>query len=559
MSKDFILPDIGEGIVECEVVEWLVREGDEIKEDQPVCDVMTDKALVQIPAMSDGVITKLYYKKGEVAQVHAPLFAVSSAQEAQQELTPSQGVVEQIMDKTPISLANSLKNEVIEDFLLPDIGEGIVECEVVEWLVVEGEEVKEDQAICDVMTDKALVQIPSKSDGVIYKLYYEKGEIAEVHKPLFSIAVDSLTSSNTSLKNEKTNSQLINKTGGHLESTAIKQDPIKFCQNTGEDHSDLAISNVVPIASASNKAVASPAVRRLAREMNLDIRTVNGSGAKGRVFKQDLIAHAQAQPTFVAASIIHSETESKTETQAKSSPQQSLGSSNVKPIKGIEAVMAKAMQNSVSTIPHFTFSDEIDLTELVKLRKQLKFEYEQQGIKLTMMPFFMKAMSLAIKQFPVLNSQPNEDCTELTYFNDHNIGMAVDSKIGLLVPNIKSCQTKSIKDIAIAVMEMTELAREGRLPPDKLKGGTISISNIGALGGTTATPIINKPEVAIVALGKMQTLPRFDDNGEVQARQLMQVSWSGDHRVIDGGTIARFNNLWTQYLQNPSSMFMDLI
>jgi len=559
MSKDFILPDIGEGIVECEVVEWLVREGDEIKEDQPVCDVMTDKALVQIPAMSDGVITKLYYKKGEVAQVHAPLFAVSSAQEAQQELTPSQGVVEQIMDKTPISLANSLKNEVIEDFLLPDIGEGIVECEVVEWLVVEGEEVKEDQAICDVMTDKALVQIPSKSDGVIYKLYYEKGEIAEVHKPLFSIAVDSLTSGNTSLKNEKTNSQLSNKTDGHLDSAAIKQDPIKVCQNTDEDHSDLAISNVVPIASASNKAVASPAVRRLAREMNLDIRTVNGSGAKGRVFKQDLIAHAQAQPTFVAASIIHSETESKTETQAKSSPEQSIGSSYVEPIKGIKAVMAKAMQNSVSTIPHFTFSDEIDLTELVKLRKQLKFEYEQQGIKLTMMPFFMKAMSLAIKQFPVLNSQPNEDCTELTYFNDHNIGMAVDSKIGLLVPNIKSCQTKSIKDIAIAVMEVTELAREGRLPPDKLKGGTISISNIGALGGTTATPIINKPEVAIVALGKMQTLPRFDDNGEVQARQLMQVSWSGDHRVIDGGTIARFNNLWTQYLQNPSSMFMDLI
>jgi 2-oxoisovalerate dehydrogenase E2 component (dihydrolipoyl transacylase) len=404
-----------------------------------------------------------------------------------------------------------------------------------------------------------LVQIPSKSDGVIYKLYYEKGEIAEVHKPLFSIAVDSLTSGNTSLKNEKTNSQLTGKTSGHLESIAIKQDPIKVCQNTDEDHSDLAISNVVQIASASNKAVASPAVRRLAREMNLDIRTVNGSGAKGRVFKQDLIAHAQAQPTFVAASIIHSETESKTETQAKSSPEQSIASSYVEPIKGIKAVMAKAMQNSVSTIPHFTFSDEIDLTELVKLRKQLKFEYEQQGIKLTMMPFFMKAMSLAIKQFPVLNSQPNEDCTELTYFNDHNIGMAVDSKIGLLVPNIKSCQTKSIKDIAIAVMEVTELAREGRLPPDKLKGGTISISNIGALGGTTATPIINKPEVAIVALGKMQTLPRFDDNGEVQARQLMQVSWSGDHRVIDGGTIARFNNLWTQYLQNPSSMFMDLI
>jgi 2-oxoisovalerate dehydrogenase E2 component (dihydrolipoyl transacylase) len=458
------------------------------------------------------------------------------------------------MDKTPISPTNLV---IHEDFLLPDIGEGIVECEVVEWLVVEGEKVKEDQAICDVMTDKALVQIPSKSDGIIHKLYYQKGDIAEVHKPLFAIALDSSSSSNTVPLDNITNGQLTNKTSGHLESVEMKQDPSKVSQNTDKDHSDPAISNVVQIATATNKAVASPAVRRLAREMNLDIRTVNGSGVKGRVYKQDLIAHTKAQPAFVAASVIHSQAE--TETQVKPNTQQVHGSSYVEPIKGIKAVMAKAMQNSVSTIPHFTFSDEIDLTELVKLRKQLKPDYEQQGIKLTMMPFFMKAMSMALKQFPVLNSQPNEDCTELTYFNDHNIGMAVDSKICLLVPNIKSCQNKSIKDIAIAVMEMTELAREGRLPPDKLKGGTISISNIGALGGTTATPIINKPEVAIVALGKMQTLPRFDDKGEVQARQLMQVSWSGDHRVIDGGTIARFNNLWTQYLQNPSSMFMDMI
>ena len=220
--------------------------------------------------------------------------------------------------------------------------------------------------------------------------------------------------------------------------------------------------------------------------------------------------------------------------------------------------MAKAMQESVSTIPHFTYSDEIDLTELVKLRKKLKPEYEKQDIKLTMMPFFMKALSLAIKEFPIMNSQPNKECTELTYFDDHNIGMAVDSKVGLLVPNIKGCQELSIKDIAIKVGEMTAQARAGRLSPEQLKGGTISISNIGALGGTTATPIINKPEVAIVALGKMQTLPRFNDAGEVEARNIMTVSWSGDHRIIDGGTIARFNNLWTRYLEDPSSMLMAM-
>lgn len=230
----------------------------------------------------------------------------------------------------------------------------------------------------------------------------------------------------------------------------------------------------------------------------------------------------------------------------------------VEPIRGIKAAMAKAMQDSVSSIPHFTYSDEIDLTELIKLRKSLKPKFEQDDIKLTMMPFFIKAMSLALKQFPIMNSQPNSDCTELTYLEEHNIGMAVDSKVGLLVPNIKDCQNKSIREIAIDVMAITKSARDGRLAPDQLKGGTISISNIGAIGGTTATPIINKPEVAIVALGKMQTLPRFDSNGGVVARQIMTVSWSGDHRIIDGGTIARFNNLWMSYLEDPSTMLTEM-
>ena len=234
------------------------------------------------------------------------------------------------------------------------------------------------------------------------------------------------------------------------------------------------------------------------------------------------------------------------------------GGVRVEQIKGIKAAMAKQMVASVSTIPHFTFSDEIDLTQLIALRSSLKEQYKAQGVKLTMMPFFVKALSLAMKEYPVLNSKVNDECSELTYYNDHNIGIAVDSKIGLLVPNIKSCQSKSIVDVANDLTRLTHSAREGRVAPDDLKGGTISISNIGAIGGTIATPIINKPEVAIVALGKLQYLPRFDESGQVVSKAIMQVSWSGDHRVIDGGTIARFNNLWKSYLENPSAMMMAM-
>ena len=230
----------------------------------------------------------------------------------------------------------------------------------------------------------------------------------------------------------------------------------------------------------------------------------------------------------------------------------------VEPIRGIKAVMAKAMVNSVSTIPHFTYCEEIDMTNLIKLRGELKEVYAKQDIKLTMMPFFMKAMSLALKQFPLVNTQVNEDCTELTYFDDHNIGMAVDSKVGLLVPNVKQVQTKSILDLAADITRLTNDARSGRVPAADLKGGTITISNIGAIGGTVATPIINKPESAIVALGKLQKLPRFNDKGEVEARSIMQVSWSGDHRTIDGGTIARFCNLWKSFLEEPSNMLVHM-
>ena len=539
MSVDFILPDIGEGIVECEVVEWLVAEGDVIKEDQPICEVMTDKAMVEIPAKADGVVSKLYYQKGEIAIVGQPLFAVN--EDGNSVPNNAERIADQATEQTSnkvsatptVETQQSSSNGQVEDFLLPDIGEGIVECEVVEWLVSEGDEVKEDQPICEVMTDKAMVEIPAKSDGIISKLYYQKGEVAIVHQPLFAITTS----------------------GGEAPTNNAGSDSTKpAAPSVKSQPNDTLTKNNAASADSTTyvnkKAVASPAVRRRAREMNIDIRQVKGSGKNGRVYKEDLqdFLNGKQRP----------EQTTSTESSAQAATTSLSEANRVEPIKGVKAAMAKAMQESVSTIPHFTYSDEIDLTELVKLRKKLKPEYEKQDIKLTMMPFFMKALSLAIKEFPIMNSQPNKDCTELTYFNDHNIGMAVDSKVGLLVPNIKGCQSLSIKDIAVKVGELTSQARAGRLSPEQLKGGTISISNIGALGGTTATPIINKPEVAIVALGKMQTLPRFNENGDVEARQIMTVSWSGDHRIIDGGTIARFNNLWTRYLEDPSTMLMAM-
>ena len=431
------------------------------------------------------------------------------------------------------------------DFILPDIGEGIVECELVEWLVKEGDAIVEDQPIADVMTDKALVQIPAMYSGVIEKLFYKQGEIAKVHEPLFSMKTDSSIKADNSIAADDTSTQTEKKA---IASDAVTEAEVPVVANEMKQTINTE-NSIEPVQEAmKGKAVASPAVRRVARELDVNISEVKGSGKKGRVYKDDVVAFEQGD-NLVPATMLTSPTRAETSY---------VEPHYVEKIKGIKAVMAKTMADSVSTIPHFTYCEEIDMTELIKLRLELKAVYAQQDIKLTMMPFFMKAMSLALKEFPVINSQVNEDCTELTYFNDHNIGMAVDSKIGLLVPNVKHVQTKTILELAADVTRLTNDARSGRVQSSDLKGGTITISNIGAIGGTVATPIINKPEAAIVALGKLQTLPRFNEQGVVEARSIMQVSWSGDHRIIDGGSIARFCNLWKSFLEKPSNMIVQM-
>jgi 2-oxoisovalerate dehydrogenase E2 component (dihydrolipoyl transacylase) len=203
-------------------------------------------------------------------------------------------------------------------------------------------------------------------------------------------------------------------------------------------------------------------------------------------------------------------------------------------------------------------SDEVDVGNLVQLRQTFNSEFAEQHTKVSLMPFFIKALSLALKSFPIINSQVNSECTEIHYQASHNIGMAVDTPSGLVVPNIKHVESLSLMEIATQVTTLTEKARQGKLAATDLQDGTITVSNIGVLGGTTATPVINAPESAIVALGKIQKLPRFNQQGDLIAAHIMQVSWSADHRIIDGATMVKFNNLWTRYLQQPELMLADL-
>ncbi|MFT6898039.1 MAG: 2-oxoisovalerate dehydrogenase E2 component (dihydrolipoyl transacylase) [Paraglaciecola sp.] len=522
---DFILPDIGEGIVECELLEWLIKEGDVIVEDQPVAEVMTDKATVQIPAMYSGVVKKLYYLAGEIAAVHSPLFAMQIEGQEEPEPVHNEAVTPSQVESTAGEAQTG--NGSLEEFILPDIGEGIVECELVKWLVNEGDEIQEDQPVVEVMTDKALVEIPAKHSGTIVRLFYQQGDIAKVHTALFSMRV--ATDENVTMANNS---------------------PVSITSNPSQDNEVIDKTHSTADAKRTGKALASPAVRRLARERDIDLANITGSGEKGRVLKCDLENEVPVNTSVPK--------EGQAKESFKPTPVlQSVGDRTER-ISGMKAAMAKQMSHAVATIPHFTVSEEIHLDALIALRAQLKDEFAEQGIKLSFMPFFIKALSLALKKFPIINSQVNEDCSELTYFADHNIGMAVDGKLGLMVPNIKGVQNLSLLEIAQQANTLIDQARQGRLKSADMTGGTISISNIGVLGGTVATPVINHPEAAIVALGKIQRLPRFDKQDQVQAVNIMHISWSGDHRIIDGATMVRFNNTWKAYLEQPLTMLTTL-
>ena len=439
------------------------------------------------------------------------------------------------------------------DFILPDIGEGIVECELAKWLVSEGDVIEEDQPVVEVMTDKALVEIPAPEQGRITRLYYSEGEIARVHEPLFAYDTGEGEGGQEEQAASTPAVETRNGETGAVAATAAppaeEDSPPPPAQEEGEP-----VARPVPTATggpARLRTPATPAVRRLVREHGLNLDDIHGSGKHGRVLKADVLAHLDGSPVGEAPP----EQPRSTTEPAPAPAQREV---RVEPIKGVRAAMAKHMAHAAATIPHFIYGEEIDVTELLALRERLRPDAEAQQVRLTLMPFFMKALAIAVAEYPLMNSRVNDAVTEIHYQPHCNIGMAVDSEAGLMVPNIKQVEHRTLLELATEITRLVEAARAGRVAREDLQGGTISLSNIGALGGTYAAPIINAPEVAIAALGRTQHLPRFDAEGRVVRRAILPVSWAGDHRIIDGGTMARFCNRWKGLLESPDAMLLHL-
>ena len=434
-------------------------------------------------------------------------------------------------------------------FNLSDIGEGIAEVEVMQWFVKPGDTVEQFDKLCEVQSDKATVEITSPFVGTIVSLEYAVGDTAATGTALLQWAP----------------------AGGDAAPEApAPEAATPAAPAAAAAPASAAAAPAAPAAATSRngKVLATPATRALAKEHGIDLSVIPGTGRDGRVTKEDIMGYlAGGRPAVPAAAApaaasvpTAAAAPAKPATMAPPPRAASGGppADTTEPIKGIRKAMMTQM-NLANQVPCFLLCDEVRMDNLMATRMALKPIAERYGVpKFTLMPLILKATSLALAEHPLLNSSVSEDGTTLIKKGAHNIGLAMDTPNGLLVPNVKDCASKSVLEIASELMRLQADAAAGKLGMADLKGGTFSISNIGNLGATYTGPVINLPEVAIGGLGKTRPVPKYDENGNLVKVSIMNVSWSADHRVIDGATMARFSNSWISYLENPQLMLLHL-
>ncbi|MBK9367510.1 MAG: 2-oxo acid dehydrogenase subunit E2 [Deltaproteobacteria bacterium] len=427
-------------------------------------------------------------------------------------------------------------------FHLPEIGEGVVEGEIVQWLVKVGDVVSEDQPVCEIMTDKATVEISTPKGGRVVQLFGKPGDVIKVHSTLANIDTD-----------------------GSAPRVTVPEIPVPAPVKAAPAPTPLAVVPPAPVAAPApvvaevregNKALATPAVRRHARELELDIHAVPGSGKGGRVTHDDLARFTQpaAEAPAIEAPVAAEPVIPVAVPQAAPQP---TGSETHIPIIGLRRKIAQQMVKAYSTAPHFTYVDEIDMTDLVALRGRLKGRAEAKGVKLTYIPFIMKALAAVFREFPNVNANVIEDPFTLVVKGDVNIGVATDSPQGLYVPVIKNVERKSVLQLAAELQDVTTRVREGKVRVDELQGGTFTITSVGNIGGVFATPILNHPEVAILGVNKIVKRPVVRDD-QIVIREMLYLSPSFDHRIIDGAVAARFVSALKALLEDPDALFLEM-
>ncbi len=417
-------------------------------------------------------------------------------------------------------------------FNFPDIGEGLEEGRIVEWYVKKGQAVKMGDSLVKMETDKVVTDIPSPKEGTIVTLYGSEGEVVNVGNPLAEIEIEgSATAEPEAPKSESVDEEGFAGVVGTIE--VAKEGSFLPASNEGID------TKKEETVVKKHKVLATPVARAMAKDYGLDINQIKGSGPAGRVTKADIKRAASKPATTVATQ----ETDSSALVE-------------ISPISQIRKAIARNMAKSKQTAAHMTVFDEVEIGTLVDVRNRYKVRFAEEGIKLTYIPFIIKALVLALKKHPTMNSELDMDNGQIITKKYYNIGIAMDTEDGLVVPVLKDADKKSIKQLAIDLADLSKRALERKLSLAEMQGGTFTITNYGSLGGWFGVPVINHPEVGIMGVGRITKRP-IVQNDEIVIGQMLPLSLSVDHRILDGGGTTRFIRDFIAYLDDPISMMMD--
>ncbi|MBC1289428.1 dihydrolipoyllysine-residue acetyltransferase [Listeria welshimeri] len=544
MAYSFKLPDIGEGIHEGEIVKWFVQPGDKIEEDESLFEVQNDKSVEEITSPVSGTIKEIKVAEGTVATVGQVLVTFDGVEghedDAEEESAAPKA---ESTESTPKPAQTSGKG--IFEFKLPDIGEGIHEGEIVKWFIQPGDKVEEDQSIFEVQNDKSVEEITSPVDGTVKDILVSEGTVATVGQVLVTFEGDF---------------------EGEASHESTPESPAEEAELTNNDATSAPATggNGTPSSKKDSNGlvIAMPSVRKYAREKGVNIAEVAGSGKNNRVVKADIDAFLNGEQPAAATTSAQTEEKASAPKAEKTAAKQSVPSSDAYPetrekLTPTRRAIAKAMVNSKHTAPHVTLMDEIEVTALMAHRKRFKEVAAEKGIKLTFLPYMVKALVATLRDFPVLNTTLDDATEELVYKHYFNVGIAADTDHGLYVPVIKNADKKSVFQISDEINELAGKARDGKLTADEMRHGSATISNIGSAGGQWFTPVINYPEVAILGVGRIAQKPIVKD-GEIVAAPVLALSLSFDHRVIDGATAQKAMNNIKRLLNDPELLLMEV-
>ncbi|MFZ1292508.1 MAG: dihydrolipoyllysine-residue acetyltransferase [Melioribacteraceae bacterium] len=553
MAFEFKLPALGENIEKADIVKVLVSIGDKVSIDQILLEIETDKATVEIPAEFAGVVKSVKVKDGDTIKVGEVIFTFEEMESSPSEIEKSNHTktVEPIKSETKTEKVGEPKSEIVEtnksqsgiiEFKLPELGENITSADVTKVLVSVGDKIEKDQILFEIETDKATVEIPSEFSGIIKEIKVKSGEKAKVGEVVLIVESGDIPKVEKPVKVEE-QKNIETKTSTPIEQKVETAIPQKVTSV------DTNIKKEFP-----NKiAAAAPSVRRFSREIGIDINEVNGSGPGGRILIEDIKKFAKSFNEKIRTGAAGVTVGLKREALPDFTK---WGNIKKEPMSNVRKKTAEHLSYAWATIPHVTQFDKADITDLENLRKQFSKKVESSGGKLTVTAILLKVISSALKVFPQFNASVDMDSKEIIFKDYFNIGVAVDTEKGLIVPVIKNVDKKNIIQLAVELNEISVKARDKKVTIEDMQGGCFTISNLGGIGGTAFTPIVNSPEVAILGVSRGNYEPVFID-GEFVSRLMLPLSLSYDHRIIDGADAARFIRWVVNTLEQPFLLSLE--